>query len=676
MKQFSSYYKYILLLCFFFLVCPCLSGMLTGSHFFRKSPDTFKSHTLSEVYEGSELVLLWNHPIDATQRERFLASFPSCNIIETLDNYMLISISDSSDICDVLARIRTFPGIAAADPNYPLELCYSDITGNPPVNNTSPEDFFYLPTRDLRNGLGLYLDTLPSARETIIAVADTGIDTQHPLLTDLIWTNLNEIPDDGIDNDENGYIDDINGWDFYHNDASVCHYALSETTTSYSALPEDNDNHGTHVAGIIASVLRGGSLFDTNTASVPIRIMPLKIHGGEKSSGSVANAIKAIKYAVMMDADICNISWGSSSITSSITTLEQTIRESDMLFVTAAGNTGSDNDQIPVYPASFRMDNVISVTFVNTYGLLTSKSNYGAQSVDIAAPGTDVYSTIVGNYAYMSGSSMAVPYVSGIAGLLYSCTASSYPAAIKEHLLSNIYLLPFQYNYPLPTSLSFAENKLIIPGIPNLSSALTTVAQLPTDTTAPVLSASTSYTEDFIRLNVTADDTDGSGIRVLKYASGTKNVSAFHRGTIGTAVTASGVLFAKPGNYTLYASDYAGNETILHYYLSEDAGTPVIHPSLHYSPSGNSCQLIAEFFDEESEIAAVYIHPGEYDTSNFPTADAQVLPVTDYRINLRLDTPGCYTMYAEDIRGNTTTIILTFSPEGPEPEDSEELTLD
>lgn len=630
----------------------------------------------SDIYDGSELVLLWNQPIDTIQGERFLASFPSCNIIETLDNYMLIELPDSSDLSDILKRIRTFPGVVAADPNYPLELCYSDTASSPSDTNISIEDFFSLPSQDLRSGLDFYHTHLTPAREIIIAVADTGIDTQHPLLADLIWTNPDEIPDDGIDNDENGYVDDINGWDFYHNDSSVCHYAPSETGTSYSALLEDNDNHGTHVAGIIASVLRAGSLFDTSAPSVPVRIMPLKIHGGEKSSGSVANAIKAIKYAVMMDADICNISWGSSSITSSITTLEQTIRESDMLFITAAGNTGSDNDQVPVYPASFRMDNVISVTFVNTYGLLTSKSNYGAQSVDIAAPGTDVYSTVVGNYAYMSGSSMAVPYVSGIAALLYSCTDSSYPAALKELLLSNTYTLPFQTYYPLPPSLFFAEGRLVVPGIVNLTSALAAVSQLPIDNSAPLLSASTSYTKDFIRLNVIADDAEGSGIRILKYASGKKNISAFQRGTAGTTITSSGVLFAKPGNYTIYASDYAGNESILHYYLSEDTGAPVIRPSLHYSPSGNSCRLIAEFFDAESEITAVYILPGEYSTADFPVADAQALPIAEHRINLRLDTPGCYTMYAEDIRGNTTTTILTVSPEEPEPEDSKELSFD
>lgn len=672
MKHFSSYYKYI----FPYFFCLLLFGVLTGSHSSAKNADRFKSCTQADTYTGSELVLLWEQPIDAALRERFLTNFPSCNILETLDNYMLIGLSDSSGLFDTLTRIRTFPGVIAADPNYPLAPASDDITEYPPVTSVSIEEYCQFSSQNLTDGLTQYHSQLTDAHEIIIAVADTGIDIQHPSLTDFIWSNPDELPQDGIDNDGNGYIDDINGWDFYHNDASVCHYASAENALGYSALPEDNDNHGTHVAGIIASVLRGGNLSFTDAPAVPVKIMPLKIHGGEKASGSVANAIKAIKYAVMMDADICNISWGASTITSSITTLEQTIRESGLLFVTAAGNTGSDNDQVPVYPASFRMNNVVSVSFVNSYGLLTAKSNYGIKSVDIAAPGADIYSTIVGDYAYMSGSSMAVPYVTGVAALLYSCKDNLYPAAVKELLLSTAHALPYEENAVLPSSMSFAQNKLIVPGIPNLSLALASVEHLDTDATPPTLSAVASYTKDFICLNVTADDADGSGIRVLKYTSGKKTVSAFRRGTVGTAITSAGARFAKPGNYTIYASDYAGNETILHYYLSDDTGAPIINPTIHLSPSGNSCQLIAEFFDEESKITAVYLVPGEYDATNFPLADAQILPITDHRINLRLDAPVCYTMYAADIRGNTTTTVLSLSPEQPDSADSEELPLD
>ena len=599
-------------------------------------------------YAGNELVLLWEQDVDDTVCRRFLSDFPSCIIEETFHDYMLVSTSDEQELLGLLSRLRAYPGIAAADPNYPLQLSSSQISPLP-VDVTT-EDFSDQFTQNLSAGIEFYHNTLTPVREVVIAVADTGIDIRHPQLADFIWTNPDEIPDDGIDNDKNGYIDDVNGWDFYD---------VDEEEELYHALTDDNDNHGTHVAGIIASVLRGGNLLSEDALPVPVKIMPLKIHGGEKASGSVASAIKAIKYAVMMNADICNISWGSSVITSSITTLEKTINESDLLFITAAGNTGSDNDLSPVYPASFVSDNVISVTFVNSYGLLTTKSNFGTTSVDIAAPGTDIYSTIVGDYAYMSGSSMAVPYVSGIAALLYSCQEGLFPAAVREWIFQTVSPLPYQEEGLLPTSMSYAKDKLILPGVPDLYAALSAPEHPAPDLTAPTLSVAISYTTDFLRLTINAADAE-SGIRVLRYAKGTKTLRAFQRGTAGTAIDSDNIRLAKAGNYTIYASDYAGNETLLHYRLTDDITPPQILTTLHSSPSGNLHRLIAELSDAESGIAAVYLAAGEYTAESFPLETAQPLTAVNNRINMYLNIPGNYTMYATDARGNTSTVPIVF----------------
>lgn len=672
MRKFSFYINTSLVCCVL-LICT----VLLACTLFPNSSASGKAQP--DLLPTNELVLLWDYPADDSVSECFLSNFPHCSIIETLDNYMLISVPDSSLTADTLAQLRLFPGITAADPNYPLELSVTDSATymtSEQNTNINIEDFSATTSYNLSSGFDFYCSNIP-ATEVIIAIADTGVDIQHPLLSGFIWSNPDEIPDDGIDNDGNGYIDDINGWDFYHDDASVCHYTYSADGLSYSPVAEDNDNHGTHVAGIIASVLRGGNLFNTGASPVPVKIMPLKIHGGEKSSGSVASAIKAIKYAVMMNADVFNISWGSSATTASITTLEQTIRESDLLFVCAAGNTGSDNDITPVYPASFRMDNVVSVSFVNSYGFLTAKSNYGATSVDIAAPGTDIYSTVVGDYAYMSGSSMAVPYVSGLAALLYSCYDNLYPATVRDLLLSTADLLPYSDSFPLPVSMSFAKDKLIVPGIPNLRQALILAPQqLTVDATAPELSASTSYTEDFIRLIVAADDADGCGIRTLRYASGTKTLHAFRRGTAGTQIKDNTVLFAKAGNYTIYAADYAGNESILHYQLLDDVSAPQISYSVHTSPSASSYQLIAHFTEQTSELSVAYLVAGEYDSETFPLAESILLSVHHGRTNLRLYNPGYYTMYAKDIRGNTSTTTLLIPESETIPADKEEGAFD
>jgi subtilisin family serine protease len=115
--------------------------------------------------------------------------------------------------------------------------------------------------------------------------------------------------------------------------------------------------------------------------------MALKINGGAKGTGSLSSAIEAIKYATMMGADICNLSWGTPKL---VDTLKQVMKESNMLFVAAAGNTGDNNDAKPIYPADLELDNLISVTFVNADGQLTDQSNYGPNSVDLAAPGEDI----------------------------------------------------------------------------------------------------------------------------------------------------------------------------------------------------------------------------------------------------------------------------------------------
>lgn len=660
MKYFSFYINMILICSILFL---CLPAMYTDSLCITAAPT--ETSLSSPHYEGNELVLLWNRPVDHAICDSFLADFPNCDILESLDNYMLVSVRDSGLFWQTLASLRSLPGVLAADPNFPLELSSPVFPSDPAAFPLElyEETFASAVSAGLSQGIALYQDSIIPAKEVIVAIADTGIDTTHPALADFIWTNPSELPGDGIDNDDNGYIDDVHGWDFYHDDATVCHYLLSEDGLTYQALPEDNDTHGTHVAGIIASVLRGGDLHATDTPPAPVKLMPLKIHGGEKSSGSVAHAIKAIKYAVMMDADICNISWGSAAITSSITTLEQTIRESDLLFITAAGNAGSDNDQVPVYPAAFRLSNVLSITFVDHHGRLTPRSNYGATTVDLAAPGTDIYSTAVGaDYAYMSGSSMAVPYVSAIAALLYTTADGLYPSTVRDLILSTAYPLPDSQSVSNASSdevpePAFENIPLLVPGVPDLYRALNSLHCLSTDTTAPVLSTSIRHSRDFIYLDVNADDAEGSGIRLVKYAKGSKNLTAFRRGTQGTTLPASGLRSAKPGNYTLYVSDYAGNDTILRVKLSDDTTPPEILYTLHTSPSGRLYQLTVDIHDESS-LDTVCLLSGAHETVTVLPQDAVVLSLINGHANLRLREPGPYSLYAQDIKGNTSVTIL------------------
>ncbi|MCD8223538.1 MAG: S8 family serine peptidase [Clostridiales bacterium] len=268
-----------------------------------------------------------------------------------------------------------------------------------------------------------YYQQTQSRRTVTVALIDTGVDITHTDLTDAIWVNEDEIPGDGIDNDGNGYIDDVNGWNFYSGNNQV--YVGTE------------DDHGTHGAGTIAAAWDGKGTVGIADSSY-VKIMVLKALGSADSSGDPAYVKEAIRYAEANGADICNLSMGTLAYDEE---LEALIRDSSMLFVIAAGNgdyfgNGYDIDTWPMYPASYTSDNIISVANLMFNGALDESSNYGAVSVDIAAPGTYILSTTPGqNYSFMSGTSMAAPMVTGVAALVYSCRTDMTLADVRQAIL-------------------------------------------------------------------------------------------------------------------------------------------------------------------------------------------------------------------------------------------------
>lgn len=269
----------------------------------------------------------------------------------------------------------------------------------------------------------------PDKRTVTVAVIDTGIDISHKDLKDAVWVNEDEIPGDSIDNDGNGYIDDVNGWNF-----------ISNTNQLYSG---QEDTHGTHGAGTIAAVRGNGGIAGIGDSHY-IKIMVLKALGGEEGKGSPESVIEAIRYAEANGAQICNLSFGSGQTSPEF---EAAIRDSHMLFVAAAGNgnqyeIGYDIDTHPVYPASFPYDNLITAGNLLFNGHLDESSNYGQTSVDLAAPGTYILSTVPDDtYAYMSGTSMAAPMVTGAAALLYSGRPDLSLSDVKTALLSTVHKL-------------------------------------------------------------------------------------------------------------------------------------------------------------------------------------------------------------------------------------------
>ncbi|MCD7934809.1 MAG: S8 family serine peptidase [Oscillospiraceae bacterium] len=395
------------------------------------------------------------------------------------------------------------------------------------------------------------------SRDVVIALIDTGVDASHEDLTDILWVNEDEIPGNGIDDDGNGYIDDVYGWNFYSDNNEI--YVGSE------------DSHGTHGAGTIAATQDNGVGISGIVQSDHVKIMVLKALGGTDGSGTTASIIQAIRYAEENGAQICNLSLGSEL---NDPALYQTIASSSMLFVVAAGNDGADTDSTPIYPASYALDNIISVANLSYDGTLHYSSNYGAVSVDLAAPGTYILSTTPENgYSYMTGTSMSAPMVTAAAAMVYSYFDEITLADVKEILLSSV------------QELDALEGLTVTGGMLDLGAALSydldTLSGAVWETpvtgsgSAPEISAQLISRGMQTYLMVSVADADGD-LTAAAYASGTLTAADFQGGSAGTAFSlqsGGSALFSVSGagSLTFYACDSAGNETVKTVTLS--AGT-------------------------------------------------------------------------------------------------------
>lgn len=259
-------------------------------------------------------------------------------------------------------------------------------------------------------------------RQVVVALIDSGVDINHPALKNRIWVNTDEIPGNGIDDDHNGFIDDINGWNFSNMNNQV-------------RTGKSNDGHGTHNAGTIAGVATSSSAVHGIFTGDNIKIMVIDVLGGLASTGESSSIYQAIKYAEANGADICNLSLSGAIYDSRVFSA---MASSKMLFVCAAGNETRNIDYTPVYPACYGLDNVISVANMNYNGHLYFNSNYGKYTADIAAPGSYILSTYLdGGYCYMSGTSMAAPMVSAAAAMAYSYYEGITPRQTKQIILES-----------------------------------------------------------------------------------------------------------------------------------------------------------------------------------------------------------------------------------------------
>jgi len=264
------------------------------------------------------------------------------------------------------------------------------------------------------------------SRAIIVAVIDSGVDIDHPDLRENIFLNEREVPNNGIDDDNNGFVDDVHGWNFVNNNNNV----------------SDPLGHGTHCAGVIGA--SGRDEKGIKGINWDVSILPIS-YLNKNNKGNLANAILSIDYAIKMGANIINASWGGAK-SNSIRDVIEKAEKKGILFVSSAGNDAENLDVFPYYPASYGLLNMITVASTTQSDKILGDSNWGKLSVDLGAPGAHILSTVPnGRYAYMSGTSMAAPHVAGAAALLWSSDPHLSYLDIKKMLVRSVDMLGISF---------------------------------------------------------------------------------------------------------------------------------------------------------------------------------------------------------------------------------------
>lgn len=335
-----------------------------------------------------------------------------------------LQLGSGQGVENAVDRLNQLPFVDYAEPDF--------------VRRTTTNDTYYglqwgleNTGQDIRGVTGTF-DADIDAEETwlsangnpdeVIAVIDSGVEYSHEDLDGNAWINPGETPGDGIDNDGNGYVDDVYGWDFWSDDNN----------------PMDEAGHGTHVAGTICA--EGNNSVGISGVVWQCKIMALRFIGPE--GGYTSDAIAALEYAVNKGVKVSNNSWGGGGFSTALYDAINNARLSGHLFVAAAGNDATDTDSTAHYPSSYDLDNILSVAATDNLDQLASFSNYGAASVDLGAPGVDIASTMNSGYAWSSGTSMAAPHVTGVAALILDINPDWTYTEIKNQIMATTRPVP------------------------------------------------------------------------------------------------------------------------------------------------------------------------------------------------------------------------------------------
>jgi subtilisin family serine protease len=354
-----------------------------------------------------------------------------------------VQISDDYKLREAILSARESADVVYAEPNY---VYYTQVSreknlpmppskggkGGPDYNEAPALPVPPVADPDIAKMYGLSKigaqqawQVTGGSAKVLVADIDTGIDYNHEDIINNLWRNPAEVAGDGIDNDGNGYIDDVVGWDFRDKDAR----------------PFDDNSHGTHTAGTIAAT--GGNGIGISGVAQQASIMSLRFLGGSEGSGSLEDAIKAIEYATNNGAQIMSNSWGGGGYSQAMFDAISRANDKGILFIAAAGNSGSDNDKKAQYPANYKLPNVLTIAATDSADKLASFSCFGVTTVHMAAPGVKILSTVPGSkYSSLSGTSMATPHVTGAAVLLKSVYPNMKARELKAALMESVEALP------------------------------------------------------------------------------------------------------------------------------------------------------------------------------------------------------------------------------------------
>lgn len=397
----------------------------------------------SDPYVANEILVKFVKGTSETGKTKALSKIKG-NVKEKVKTKLMEKFGDEGvfvvntplEVMDAVGKMKGEVEIEFAEPNY---IYTHEATSNDSYFTNGYLWGMYGDATSPANQYGSQAGEAWAAGHTgtssvLVGIIDEGAMYNHTDLSGNFWTNPFD-PVDGIDNDGNGYVDDVHGWDFANND--------NTTFDGYT------DDHGTHVAGTIGA--KGGNGIGVAGVNWSITMISAKFLG--RNGGTTANAIKAVDYITDLKTRhglnlvATNNSWGGGGFSQALQDAIERANAASILFVAAAGNGGSDgvgdnNDQVANYPSNYPNANIIAVASITSSGAKSSFSNYGATTVDIGAPGSGIYSTLPtkngsSTYGSYSGTSMATPHVTGACALYASTHAGASAATIKNAILSS-----------------------------------------------------------------------------------------------------------------------------------------------------------------------------------------------------------------------------------------------